>query len=86
MLLRGQSQNNLSGKGKRPLPGHSYRLAKEKKLKKSDESIPKSVYLLDEPDSNEDEEYSMVDSMIILKGECDLYCNAWLKHKDQHLM
>lgn len=37
------------------------------------ESIPKSV--LDEPDFDDDN-YSLTDSMIILKGECDLYCNA----------
>lgn len=38
------------------------------------ESIPKSVYLLDEPD--EDEDYSLADSMIILMGECDLLTDA----------
>ena len=40
------------------------------------ESIPKSVYLLDEPDVEDDEEYSLTESMIILKGECDLNCDA----------
>ena len=40
------------------------------------ESIPKSAYLLDEPDLEDDEEYSLAGSMIILKGKCDLYCDA----------
>ena len=40
------------------------------------ESISKSVYLLDESDVEDDEEYSLTESMIILKGECDLYCDA----------
>ena len=31
---------------------------------------------MDEPDLKDDEEYSLMDSMINLKGECDLYCNA----------
>ena len=40
------------------------------------ESIPKSAYLLDEPDLEDDEEYSLASSMIILKGECHLYGDA----------
>ena len=72
-----QSQNSKSSdKGKRPLPGHSYRLGSKKSKTAIPESIPKSVYLLDEPDPDDDEEYNLTDSMIILKGECDLYCNA----------
>ena len=31
---------------------------------------------MDEPDVEDDEEYSLTESMIILKGECDLYCDA----------
>lgn len=64
------------GKGKRPLPGHPLRFSKEKRLNKSELPIPKSVYLLEEPDIDEDDEYSLTDSMIILKGECDLYASA----------
>ena len=33
--------------------------------------IPKSVYLLVEPDLDADEEYGLVDNMIVLKGQCD---------------
>ena len=40
------------------------------------ESIPKSAYLLDEPGLEDDEEYSLAGSMIIMKGECHLYCDA----------
>ena len=52
------------------------RFGSKKSKTATPESIPKSVYLLDEPDVEDDEEYSLTESMIILKGECDLYCDA----------
>lgn len=64
------------GKAKRPLPGHPLRFSKEKRPSKSEVPIPKSIYLLEEPDIDEDDEYNLTDSMIILKGECDLYASA----------
>ena len=67
---------NQNSKSKRPLPGHPLRFGLKKSKTATPESIPKSVYLLDEPDVEDDEEYSLMESMIILKGECDLYCDA----------
>ena len=67
---------NQNSKSKRPLPGHPLRFGSKKSKTATPESIPKSVYLLDEPDVEDDEEYSLTESMIILKGECDLYCDA----------
>ena len=58
-----QSQNSQSSdKGKRLLPGHPYRLGSKKSETATPESIPKTVYLLDEPDFEDGEEYSLTDS------------------------
>ena len=35
--------------------------------------VPKSVYLLQEPDIDADEEYGLIDNMIVIKGQCDFY-------------
>ena len=64
-----------SGISKRPVPGHPLRFSgKKKKENLSDTSkiIPKSVYLIDEADGVAEEDYSVTDSMILLKAECDL--------------
>ena len=35
--------------------------------------IPTSVYLLQEPDIDADDEYGLIDNMIVIKGQCDFY-------------
>lgn len=35
--------------------------------------VPKSVYPLQEPDIEADEEYGLIDNMIVIKGQCDFY-------------
>ena len=72
------SNNNSSNNraSKRPSPGHSLRFGFRKKSKPENEAkkkvIPKTVYLLDEADLDDEEEYTLTDSMILLKGEFDL--------------
>ena len=73
------SNNNSSSNNqasKRPSPGHSLRFGFRKKSKPENEAkkkvIPKTVYLLDEADLDDEEEYTLSDSMILLKGEFDL--------------
>ena len=53
------------------VPGHSLRFKKLKPSTRKVQVIPKSVFLLQEPDLHADE-YGLVDNMIILKGQFDL--------------
>ena len=58
-----QSQNSQSSdKGKRPLPGHPCRLGSKKSKTATPESVPRTVYLLDERGFEDGEEYSLTDS------------------------
>lgn len=70
---------------KRPVPGHPLRFsgkkAKPKKNPVTVQVVPKTVYLIDSTiDVNDDgdcgnvseNDYSLTDSMILVKGECDL--------------
>ena len=65
---------------KQPVPGHPLRFSGEKVKQKESKTgapqvIPKTVYLLDQLDEVDcvaEEEYSLTESMILIKGECDL--------------
>ena len=65
---------------KRPVPGHPLRFSGKKVKQKESKTgapqvIPKTVYLLDQLDEVDcvaEEEYSLTESMILIKGECDL--------------
>ena len=75
-----------STKTERSYPSHPLRFPKRKpnvsaknSSKKKKQSIPKTVYLLDEishEDMEVDHEYAIKDEMILLKGEFDLECDA----------
>ena len=54
--------------GKRPSPGHPLRYTSKKKKKVKTQVVVKTVYLLDQ---SEFTEYTLTDSMILVKGECD---------------
>ena len=54
------------------IPSHSLRF-KKKKARQSTKVAPKSVYLLQGPDIDADEEYGVIDNMIVIKGQCDFY-------------
>lgn len=63
---------------KRPVPGHPLRFT-GKKVKQTESKkatpqiVPKTVYLIDEVDcANAEGDYSLTESMILIKGECDL--------------
>lgn len=55
------------------VPSHSLRFKKKAKQSTKVQVVPKSVYLLQEPDIDADEEYSLIDNMIVIKGQCDFY-------------
>eukprot|EP00794_Sanderia_malayensis_P005868 gene5868-6561_t len=54
------------------LPGHNFRFKKRGKAASKAQVIPKSVYLLDETEQPQDQDYTVVDEMVVLKGQFDL--------------
>ena len=69
-----QVQSSIASGIKRPpsVPGHNWRSRKKSTgLCKAPKTVVKSVYLLEESDVPE-EEYSLLDDMILLKGQCEL--------------
>ena len=62
---------------KRPAPGHPLRFTGKKTKQKASNTVtpqivPKTVYLIDNVDSQHKSDYSLTESMILVKGECDL--------------
>ena len=55
------------------VPSHSLRFKKKAKQSTKVQVVPRSVYLLQEPDIDADEEYGLIDNMIVIKGQCDFY-------------
>ena len=54
------------------VPGHNFRIKKRGKTAVKTQVIPKSVYLLEETEQPQDQDYTVVDDMIVLKGQFDL--------------
>ena len=70
-----QSSNVPGIKRPQNVPGHNWRPKKRNAGQcKPPKTVAKSVYLLEESDVP-DEEYSLLDDMILLKGQCELSPN-----------
>eukprot|EP00794_Sanderia_malayensis_P013447 gene13447-14828_t len=54
------------------VPGHNFRFKKRGKAASKAQVIPKSVYLLKETEQPQDQDYTVVDEMVVLKGQFDL--------------
>eukprot|EP00112_Aurelia_sp_Birch-Aquarium-sp1_P011557 Seg2427.10 transcript_id=Seg2427.10/GoldUCD/mRNA.D3Y31 product="hypothetical protein" protein_id=Seg2427.10/GoldUCD/D3Y31 len=54
------------------VPGHNFRFKKRGKAAAKTQLIPKSVYLLAETEQPQDQDYTVVDDMVVLKGQFDL--------------
>ena len=62
---------------KRPAPGHPLQFTRKKTKQKTSNTVtpqivPKTVYLIDNVDSQHKSDYSLTESMILVKGKCDL--------------
>ena len=67
------SHGRETSKRANPVPAHSLRFKKKAaKATSAKAQVPKSVYLLRLPEANANEEYGLVDNMIIMKGQFDL--------------
>ena len=71
-----ESMPHLSS-NKQPAPGHPLRFTGKKTKQKTSNTVtpqivPKTVYLIDNVDSQHKSDYSLTESMIRVKGECDL--------------
>ena len=62
---------------KRPAPGHPLRFTRKKSKQKTSNAatpqiVPKTVYLIENVAYQNKSDYSFTESMILVKGECDL--------------
>ena len=66
MSTRGSKRTNVN------VPGHNFRIKKRGKTAVKTQVIPQNVYLLEETEQPQDQDYTVVDDMIVLKGQFDL--------------